>query len=58
MNPPDREPLTRTGDNGLNAARQLLTDPDAVALAAILMNRGLITAYELRDMVMRAQAVP
>jgi hypothetical protein len=60
MNPPDIDPLTRGADVGLNAAREIAPDADyaAVALAAYLMNNGLLTAEQFREHVMRARAVP
>ncbi len=50
---------TRTHDEAMNAARDLIPgdDPALVALAAVLMNRGLLTAAELRDAIMRARAI-
>lgn len=57
MNKPNTSPLTRTRDPGLNAAREIMLDGD-VATAAVLMNRGLITADQLRDAVMRVRAIP
>ena len=56
---PDPDALTRTHDAGLNAARQIMPDADPVVIAtnALMMNRGLFSFEELRNMVMRATAV-
>lgn len=60
MNKHNINPLTRTHDTGLNAAREVMPDADAdtTALAAVMMNRGLLSFEEIRDMVMRARALP
>ena len=59
MNRPNVNPLTTTHDAGLNTARKIIPDasPATIALAAIMMNRGLLTASEVRDAVMRARAI-
>lgn len=59
MNPPNVSPLTRTNDAGLNVARELWPDePGVQALAAVLMNRGLVPIEDIVAMVARARALP
>lgn len=58
MNPdPDPAALTRTHD--LNSPWGMMpdSDPALVALAAVLMNRGLLSADELRTAIVRAAAL-
>ena len=57
MSKPNADPLHRTHDAGLNAARGLLKDPDAIVLAAVMMNRGLLSFKEIQEMVMRERAI-
>lgn len=53
------DPLTRTHDAGLNAARTIPdASPDQIATWAVLMNRGLLTFEQIRDEVARARALP
>lgn len=60
MNKPNPTPLTVTHDDALNAARAALNGLTAeqmiVALAAVLVRRGLISARELTMEGMRARA--
>ena len=60
MNSDDPMAQTRSHDAGLNAARTIMPDASAetVALAAFMMNRGLISMEELRGYVMVARAIP
>lgn len=56
MNKPDIDPLTRTHDPGLNAARTIPgATADQIATWAVMMNRGLLTFEEIRDAVSRAR---
>ena len=57
-NPPDPIARRRTDDAGLNAAQEIAPGADYATLAtmACLMNRGLLTADELRAMLMRVRA--
>lgn len=58
MNKPDPIAQTRTRDAGLNAVREIAPDADplAMATAAVLMNRGLISIEEVRDLCARVRA--
>lgn len=55
----DIDPLTRTHDAGLNAARTIPgATADQIATWAVLMNKGLMTFEQILHEVMRARALP